>query len=115
MLELIFKNHPSWSRMKRILTHGSKWPLQPLDEEDRIKDVAEALNFGNHKGWRHVSSTTISMAEPPLSFAHSRRCTAANIAAATTIVAAAAAADDVPTPTTTLPLPLPLTSYTIRI
>ena len=36
--------------MKRILTHGSKWPLQPLDKEDRIKDVEEALNFGNHKG-----------------------------------------------------------------
>jgi len=50
MLELIFKNHPSWSRMKRILTHGSKWPLQPLNEENRIKDVEEALNFGNHKG-----------------------------------------------------------------
>jgi hypothetical protein len=49
-LELIFKNHRSWSRMKRILTHGSKWPLQPLNEEDRIKDVEEALNFGNHKG-----------------------------------------------------------------
>jgi hypothetical protein len=49
-LELIFKNHPSWSRMKRILTQGSKWPLQPLDKEDRIKDVEEALNFGNHKG-----------------------------------------------------------------
>jgi len=50
MLELIFKNHPSWSRMKRIRTHGSKRPLQPLDKEDRIKDVEEALNFGNHKG-----------------------------------------------------------------
>ena len=36
--------------MKRILTHGSKWPLQPLNKEDRIKDVGEALNFGNHKG-----------------------------------------------------------------
>jgi hypothetical protein len=49
-LELIFENHPSWRRMKRILTHGSKWPLQPLDEENRIKDVEDALNFGNHKG-----------------------------------------------------------------
>jgi hypothetical protein len=57
-LELIFENHPSWRRMKRILTHGSKWPLQPLDEENRTKDVKDALNFGNHKlGWesrRHV-------------------------------------------------------------
>ncbi len=47
-LELIFENHPSWRRMKRILTHGSKWPLQPLDKENRIKDVEDALNFGNH-------------------------------------------------------------------
>ena len=49
-LELIFRIHPSWSRMKQVLTHGSKWPLQPLDEDDRIKDVEEALLFGNHKG-----------------------------------------------------------------
>jgi len=50
MFELIFRNHPSWSRMKQVLTHGPKWPLQPLDEDDRIKDVKEALVFGNHKG-----------------------------------------------------------------
>jgi len=51
MLEPIFESHPSWRRMKRILTHGSnKWPLQPLDKENRIKDVEDALNFGNHKG-----------------------------------------------------------------
>ena len=49
-LELIFKNHPSWSLMKQVLTHGSKWPLEPLDKDDRIKDVKEALVFGNHKG-----------------------------------------------------------------
>ena len=36
--------------MKQVLTHGLKWPLQPLDEKDRIKDVKEALVFGNHKG-----------------------------------------------------------------
>ena len=50
MIELIFRNHPSWSQMKQVLTHGSKWPLQPLDKVDRIKDVEEALIFGNHKG-----------------------------------------------------------------
>jgi len=50
MLELIFRNHPSWSQMKQFLTHGSKWPLQPLGKVDRIKDVEEALIFGNHKG-----------------------------------------------------------------
>ena len=36
--------------MKRDLEQGSKWPLQPLDEEIRAKDVEEALVFGNHKG-----------------------------------------------------------------
>ena len=49
-LHLIFRNHPSWSQMKQVLTHGSKWPLQPLDEDDRKKDVEEALLFGIHKG-----------------------------------------------------------------
>jgi hypothetical protein len=44
-LELIFRNHPSWNRMKQILTHRSNWPLQPLNKEDRIKDVEEALVF----------------------------------------------------------------------
>jgi hypothetical protein len=36
--------------MKQALEQGSKWPLQPLDEEDRVKDIEEALIFGNHKG-----------------------------------------------------------------
>ena len=36
--------------MKRTLTHGSKWPLQPLGEENRKKYVEDTLNFGNHKG-----------------------------------------------------------------
>ncbi len=36
--------------MKQVLTHESKWPIQPLDKDDRIKDVEEALLFGNHKG-----------------------------------------------------------------
>jgi hypothetical protein len=49
-LELVFRIHPSWSQMKQVLTHGSKWPLQPLDEKDRIKDVEEALVFSNHRG-----------------------------------------------------------------
>jgi hypothetical protein len=48
-LKLIFKNHSTWNRMKQILENGSKWPLQPLNEEDRVKDLEEALVFGNHK------------------------------------------------------------------
>ena len=36
--------------MIEILRHGSKWPLESLDEDKRQADVAEALAFGNHKG-----------------------------------------------------------------
>ena len=50
MLKPIFKNHPSWSRMKQVFTHGSRWPLLPLNKENQIKDIEEALVFGNHKG-----------------------------------------------------------------
>jgi hypothetical protein len=49
-LSNIFQRHPNWTRMSRILTHGSEWPLEPIDEECRLVDVREALTFGNHKG-----------------------------------------------------------------
>ncbi len=45
-LEPIFSRHPNWPRMKIILL----WPLSPLDESDRLKDIDGALKFGNHKG-----------------------------------------------------------------
>ncbi len=36
--------------MKSVLYHQSRWPLQPLNEQDWIKDAKEALEFGNYKG-----------------------------------------------------------------
>ncbi len=36
--------------MTQILRNGSKWPLEPLDEDSRRASVEEALTFGNHKG-----------------------------------------------------------------
>ncbi len=36
--------------MKAVLSHGSIWPLAPLRKDKKIKDVKEALQFGNHKG-----------------------------------------------------------------
>jgi hypothetical protein len=49
-LKAIFRNHPSWSRKKSVLSLGPKWPLKSLNEQDWIKDAKEALEFGNHKG-----------------------------------------------------------------
>jgi hypothetical protein len=36
--------------MKAVLSHGSVWPLASLSKDERIKDVKEALKFGNQKG-----------------------------------------------------------------
>ena len=36
--------------MRSVLSHRSRWPLQPLNEQDWIKNVKVALKFGNHKG-----------------------------------------------------------------
>jgi hypothetical protein len=36
--------------MKSILSNGSTWPLFPLNDLDRLKDIDYALEFGNHKG-----------------------------------------------------------------
>jgi hypothetical protein len=46
----IFKHHPLWGRMERLLIKGSKWPLTEISESDRIADLTEALQFGNYKG-----------------------------------------------------------------
>jgi hypothetical protein len=36
--------------MERLLIEGSKWPLTEISKRDRIADLIEALQFGNHKG-----------------------------------------------------------------
>eukprot|EP00978_Attheya_sp_CCMP212_P039055 scaffold199454_cov24-Attheya_sp.AAC.1 len=36
--------------MKAILSNGATFPLEPLDEELRKKDLEEALAMGDHKG-----------------------------------------------------------------
>jgi hypothetical protein len=49
-LRKFFGLHPLWPRMEAILTSGSRWPLEELSKEDRQKDLADPLTFGNHKG-----------------------------------------------------------------
>ena len=50
VLEPLLSKHPNWSHLKSILENGSNWKLEELDEEKRISDLLEALDFGNHKG-----------------------------------------------------------------
>ena len=50
VLEPLLKHHPNWSKLRAILTRGSSWVLEELDEEKRKSDVQDAIEFGNHKG-----------------------------------------------------------------
>ncbi len=50
ILEPIFGFHPSWTKMKTVLTYGSTWPLLPLDDSNQLNNIDNALAFGNHKG-----------------------------------------------------------------
>jgi hypothetical protein len=36
--------------MKKVLKHGSNWPLEEISKEERQEEVIDALTFGNHKG-----------------------------------------------------------------
>ncbi len=46
----IFKHHPLWGRMECLLIEGSKSPLTEISKSNRIADLIEAFQFGNHKG-----------------------------------------------------------------
>ncbi len=50
VLQKIFRNYPLWARMERLLIKGSRWPLKKISKENRVADLQEALQFGNHKG-----------------------------------------------------------------
>ncbi len=49
-LRPLLHRHPNWIRFESLLNEGSNWPLDDISEDDRIKDMNEALIFGNHKG-----------------------------------------------------------------
>lgn len=50
ILASLFQHHPNWEHLKSILTNGSSWKLEEIDEETRVSDLDDALAFGNHKG-----------------------------------------------------------------
>ena len=52
ILEPILNQHPLWPQLRNELTEGTRFPLEPLSEEKRKKDIQEAIAFGNHKGVR---------------------------------------------------------------
>lgn len=49
LLTKVFDNHPLWPRVRSMLQHGFHLPLHELEDRLRAKDVAEAIDYGNHK------------------------------------------------------------------
>ena len=50
ILEPLLYCHPLWPRLVDQFKNGVSYPLEDLDDEERLKDLVEALQFGNHKG-----------------------------------------------------------------
>jgi hypothetical protein len=49
-LQSVFSLHPLWKRMEDFLTHGSKWPLVKISQEEQVNNSNNTLTYGNHKG-----------------------------------------------------------------
>ena len=50
LLQLIFKNHPLWNKLKSHLSSGCNYPVSPIEDDKLMIDLDDALAFGNHKG-----------------------------------------------------------------
>ena len=49
MLEKLFKHHKRWRDLKSMITNGSQWPIEALDEKSRLADLKGTPARGNHK------------------------------------------------------------------
>ncbi len=48
-LEKLLHDHPHWKHLKKILLQGATFPLIPISDIDRQRDLIYHLNRGNHK------------------------------------------------------------------
>ena len=48
-LDLPFKYHPNWPRIKHILENSTDTTLKDVTDEDRKRDLEDNLKRGNHK------------------------------------------------------------------
>ena len=48
-LQALLKRHPRWEAMKSRLSRGCEFPVKPIDDDTRRKDVEGALARGNHR------------------------------------------------------------------
>ena len=48
-LEALFYRHPRWPQLKNIISKGSNWQLEKVNDFTRREDVRLAISRGNHK------------------------------------------------------------------
>mmetsp|Transcript_8977 Transcript_8977/g.25218 ORF Transcript_8977/g.25218 Transcript_8977/m.25218 type:complete len:170 (+) Transcript_8977:1102-1611(+) len=52
VLEPLLGQHPLWYRIRSLLTVGSIWALDPIDNTERLQGVMDNIERGNHKSAR---------------------------------------------------------------
>ena len=71
ILHELFKHHPLWGRMHKILTEGINYPLSPLSTSIRAADLDECLEFGNHKGVKTHKKLFKGLMDTDVNYAYS--------------------------------------------
>ena len=59
MVKKLFKNHHIWKELKLMITNGSQWPIEELDES-RIEDLKGSLGRGNHKSAKTLENFSVT-------------------------------------------------------
>ena len=60
LLDRLFKGHPRWSSVRKMLTLGAHFPLDPLTEETRLHDLKLAKSYGNHKSAKSCATSIMT-------------------------------------------------------
>ena len=48
-LQPLLQHHTNWPAIKELIQNGVSYPLEPISEHDRIRDIEYMLRRGNHK------------------------------------------------------------------
>ena len=59
VLEPLLHRHPYWPYLKSSLQKGLRFKFKKLAEKDRLADLEQALEFGNHKSTQEFVLTKI--------------------------------------------------------
>ena len=60
-LHPLMNRHPLWFRTESLIFKGTKYPLTPIPDSVRKKDLAAAMTYGNHKSTKNSDTLSKSM------------------------------------------------------